>query len=83
MPILLPIARRLKRLLKPQDTLARISGDQFGLILLSQRDANRVAAFAEGINKAIMVPINFGQQEIILTASIGLAADRIGSAPRA
>lgn len=70
--ILLTIARRLKRLLKPQDTLARISGDQFGLILLSQRDANRVAAFAEGINKAIMVPINFGQQEIILTASIGL-----------
>lgn len=70
--ILLTIARRLKRLLKPQDTLARISGDQFGLILLSEQDAPKVAAFAEGIAKAIMVPINFGQQEIILTASIGL-----------
>lgn len=70
--ILLTIARRLKRLLKPHDTLARISGDQFGLILLSEQDPAKVAAFAEGINKAIMVPINFSQKEIILTTSIGL-----------
>lgn len=70
--ILLTIARRLKRLLKPQDTLARISGDQFGLILLSEQEPAKVAAFAEGISRAIMVPINFGQQEIILTASVGL-----------
>ena len=33
------LARRLGRLIKPQDTLARLSGDQFGLILLSERDA--------------------------------------------
>ena len=32
--ILLTIARRLARLLKPQDTLARLSGDQFAVILL-------------------------------------------------
>ena len=70
--ILLTIARRLKRLLKPQDTLARVSGDQFGLILLSEQEPPKVAAFAENIAKAIMVPINFGQKEIILTASIGL-----------
>ena len=30
----LTLARRLGRLLKPQDTLARLAGDQFGLILL-------------------------------------------------
>ena len=35
--ILLTLARRLGRLLKPQDTLARLSGDQFALILLSER----------------------------------------------
>ncbi len=34
--ILLTLARRLGRLIKPQDTLARLSGDQFGLILLSE-----------------------------------------------
>ncbi|WP_099865182.1 EAL domain-containing protein [Pararhizobium haloflavum] len=70
--ILLTITRRLKRLLKPQDTLARIAGDQFGLILLSEQAPEKVAAMAEAINKAIMVPIVFAKREIILTASIGL-----------
>ena len=70
--ILLTIARRLKRLLKPQDTLARINGDKFGLILLSEQEPAAVASFAESIAKAVMVPINFNQREIVLTASIGL-----------
>lgn len=70
--ILLALTRRLKRLLKPQDTLARISGDQFGLILLSEQDAAKVAGVAEAITRAIMAPITFAQREIILTASVGL-----------
>ncbi|MGN6548912.1 MAG: EAL domain-containing protein [Pararhizobium sp.] len=70
--ILLALTRRLKRLLKPQDTLARISGDQFGLILLSEQDAGKVAAFAEAITRAVIAPITFAQREIILTASVGL-----------
>lgn len=70
--ILLALTRRLKRLLKPQDTLARISGDQFGLVLVSERDAVKVAAVAEAISKAISAPIDFAGQEIRLTASIGL-----------
>ena len=36
--ILLTLARRLTRILKPQDTLARLAGDQFGLILMSEQD---------------------------------------------
>ena len=50
--ILLTLARRLGRLLKPQDTLARLSGDQFALILLSERESERVIAFAEALRKA-------------------------------
>ena len=42
--ILLTLARRLGRLIKPQDTLARLSGDQFGLILLSERESERITA---------------------------------------
>ncbi len=70
--ILLTLTRRLKRLLRPQDTLARVSGDQFGLILLSESDAGKVAALAEAITKTVRTPINFAQREIILTASVGL-----------
>ena len=50
--ILLTLARRLARLLKPQDTLARLSGDQFALILLSERDPGRIIAFAENIRRS-------------------------------
>ena len=71
--ILLTLARRLGRLIKPQDTLARMSGDQFGLILLSERELARVTAFAETIRKTLRAPITFRDREIFLTASIGLA----------
>jgi diguanylate cyclase (GGDEF)-like protein/PAS domain S-box-containing protein len=71
--ILLTLARRLTRILKPQDTLARLAGDQFGLILLSEQDPARITAFAETIRKTVRAPIAFNDREIFLTASIGLA----------
>src|SRR5215468_4862243 len=71
--ILLTLARRLGRLLKPQDTLARLSGDQFAFILVSERDPNRIVAFAEGCCKAVRAPIAFNEREISLTASLGIA----------
>jgi diguanylate cyclase (GGDEF)-like protein/PAS domain S-box-containing protein len=71
--ILLTLARRLGRLLKPHDTLARLSGDQFALILLSERDPGRIIAFAETIRRTLRAPITFNDREIFLTASIGLA----------
>jgi diguanylate cyclase (GGDEF)-like protein/PAS domain S-box-containing protein len=71
--ILLTLARRLGRLLKPQDTLARLSGDQFALILLSEKESDRIIAFAETLRKGLRAPITFNDREIFLTASIGLA----------
>jgi diguanylate cyclase (GGDEF)-like protein len=71
--ILLTLARRLGRLLKAQDTLARLSGDQFALILLSERDPQRIVAYAETIRRTLRAPITFNDREIFLTASIGLA----------
>lgn len=71
--MLMTIARRLTRLIKPQDTLARIGGDQFGLILLSEPDWEAMAAFADSLRRAVRQPFRFAEQEIFLTASIGLA----------
>ena len=71
--ILLTIARRLSRLLKPQDTLSRLAGDQFALIVLSEREPARIVAFAETIRRTLRAPIAFNDREIFLTASIGLA----------
>src|SRR5882724_6573025 len=71
--ILLTLARRLGRLLKPQDTLARLSGDQFALILMSEREMDRITAFAETLRRALRAPITFNDREIFLTASMGIA----------
>jgi diguanylate cyclase (GGDEF)-like protein/PAS domain S-box-containing protein len=70
--ILLTLARRLGRLLKPQDTLARLTGDQFGLLLVSEREPERITAFADTIRRTLRAPITFNDREILLTASIGL-----------
>jgi diguanylate cyclase (GGDEF)-like protein/PAS domain S-box-containing protein len=70
--ILLTLSRRLGRLIKPQDTLARLAGDQFGLILLSERDSARITAFTETLRKTLRAPITFRDREIFITASIGL-----------
>jgi diguanylate cyclase (GGDEF)-like protein/PAS domain S-box-containing protein len=71
--ILLTLARRLARLLKPQDSLARLAGDQFALILLSERETERIIAFAETLRKGLRAPITFNDRELFLTASIGVA----------
>src|SRR5258706_15758400 len=71
--ILLTLARRLGRLIKPQDTLARLAGDQFAIILLSERETERVIGFAETLRKGLRAPITFNDRELFLTASIGVA----------
>ncbi|HEY2532747.1 MAG TPA: EAL domain-containing protein [Xanthobacteraceae bacterium] len=80
--ILLTLARRLARLIKAQDTLARLTGDQFGLLLLSERDSARITTFAESIRRALRAPITFNDRELVLTGSIGLALGE-GGAQRA
>jgi diguanylate cyclase (GGDEF)-like protein/PAS domain S-box-containing protein len=71
--ILLTLARRIGRLIKPQDTLARLSGDQFGLILLSEKESAGITAFSETVRRTLRAPITFRDREIFLTGSIGLA----------
>ena len=81
--VLLTLARRLGRLLRPQDTLARVSGDQFGLLLISEREPERITAFADTIRKTLGAPMTFRDREIVLSASIGLAlADKQTEQPQ-
>ncbi|KAB2876400.1 MAG: EAL domain-containing protein, partial [Bauldia sp.] len=71
--ILLTIARRLTRLLKAQDTLARLNGDQFAFLLISESEPERIAGFAESVRRTLRAPITLGEKEIFLTASIGIS----------
>lgn len=80
--ILLTLSRRLGRLLRPQDTLARVAGDAFAVILLSEREPDRVLAFAEMIRRTIATPITYADREIFLTVSIGMTLHETGAHPK-
>ncbi len=71
--ILLTAARRLSRLLRAGDSLARLDGDQFALLLLAETAPDKIAAFADSIRKTLNAPLMFAGDELNLTASIGIA----------
>ncbi len=70
--MLLTLGRRLGRHLSPQDTLARLGGDQFAILLVSDSDPHSVATLAERVRRALRTPMKISTKEIILTASIGI-----------
>lgn len=71
--LLLTIARRLKRHLGVHDTLARIAGDQFAVLLLSQQDPRELAGLAERIRRSLRSPIKIAGQDIVVTGSLGIS----------
>jgi diguanylate cyclase (GGDEF)-like protein/PAS domain S-box-containing protein len=71
--LLLAVTRRLLRLLRPQDGLARIGGDRFAILLLSEREPGPITALVDQIRKGLATPITVGEKEANLTVSIGIA----------
>ncbi len=71
--MLLTLARRLARHLNPQDTLARVGGDQFAILLVSGADPSKIAMLAERVRRSLRSPMRISGKEIILTGSIGIA----------
>jgi diguanylate cyclase (GGDEF)-like protein/PAS domain S-box-containing protein len=70
--VLVEVARRLERLLRAGDTLARLSGDEFALLCegVAEEEAKRIA---DRVIEAMTGPIVVQDREIIQAASIGIA----------
>ena len=71
--MLLTVARRLTRHLSPLDTLARVGGDQFAIILITETEPKQIAMLAERVRRSLRSPMTFEGKEIVLTGSIGIA----------
>jgi len=71
--LLLTIARRLQRHVSGTDSLARVGGDQFAILMESDRDAADLAREAERLRRAVRAPVKIAGKEIVITASIGIA----------
>jgi EAL domain-containing protein (putative c-di-GMP-specific phosphodiesterase class I) len=52
--------------------LARLGGDQFAILLISETDPRQVAMLAERVRRALRTPMKISGKEIVLTASIGI-----------
>ncbi|HWK38612.1 MAG TPA: EAL domain-containing protein, partial [Hyphomicrobium sp.] len=71
--LLLTVARRLQSHLGPNDTLARVGGDRFAILLISEQSPQDLAGLAERVRRSLRAPIKIAGQEIVLTGSIGIA----------
>ncbi len=71
--MLLTVARRLSRHLNSQDTIARVGGDQFAVLIVSESDPQHIALLSERIRRSLRSPMRISGKEIILTGSIGIA----------
>ncbi len=71
--LLAALAERIEGALRPGDTVARLGGDEFTL-LLEGVDADRDAMIvAERIQRAMAGTFEIGGNELVVTASIGIA----------
>ncbi|WP_281869895.1 EAL domain-containing protein [Brevibacillus parabrevis] len=70
--LLAQIARRLQETARPNDTVCRLGGDEFTIILprMSHTEAKR---FAEAVLQRLSMPITVGDQSFVVTISIGIS----------
>ena len=71
--LLREIGRRLTNCLRASDTVARMGGDEFTVLLPRLAHSADAAKVAEKIREALSVPWTWGHQEVQVTASIGIA----------
>lgn len=70
--MLIELAKRIKSVLRDEDTVSRSGGDEF-VIVLPTASANNAANLADRLLEIISVPFVADQHELITTASIGIA----------
>ena len=71
--LLIIVAARLRESLRKEDTLARIGGDEFTVLVSLIDEINNVAHVAEKILAAFTLPVSIDGTDIFITASIGMA----------
>lgn len=70
--LLQTIARRLQKLLRNTDTVARFGGDEFLIIIPDLQEKEAVSAIAQSLINAVRQPLQLKNETIIVSASLGI-----------
>ncbi len=76
--LLRAIARRLHKHLRFSDAVARISGDEFTILLDDIQDVSDAVRIANRVHLALQDPFRLADQDIFPTVSIGIALSATG-----
>ena len=71
--LLVAVGRRLSGLVRPGDTLARVSGDEFVFLCEDLVRAEDIECLAARINEALAAPFELSDVVLTATASVGMA----------
>lgn len=72
--VLKVVARRLQATVRDSDTVARLSGDEFVLVLVDQPSLRFTLRMVDRVWRALAMPVSFNGNEIPLGASLGISA---------
>ena len=70
--ILCQVATRMLKLSSKQDTVYRLGGDEFSIIIEDTNDIHTITSLAKNILRTIAQPFKLNNQEIVLYSSIGI-----------
>jgi diguanylate cyclase (GGDEF)-like protein/PAS domain S-box-containing protein len=79
--LLVAVADRLRAALRPSDTVARLGGDEFTMLLEDLSDHLEAQAVADRVLDSLQAPFAVADQDIYLSASIGIAMIPPGASP--
>jgi len=71
--LILGVARRLAGLMRQKDMVARLSGDEFAIILNGMSNVEEVIHFAELIRRKLSAPFTLEERQVFTSVSIGIA----------
>jgi diguanylate cyclase (GGDEF)-like protein/PAS domain S-box-containing protein len=78
--LLVAVAARLRSCVRPGDTLARLAGDEFAILLDELDDEAAAVAVAKRVGKRLEAPFEIEAMEVAVRASIGIS---LGQSPDA